>query len=136
MKAVYVTVRVNEAEKKEIESMAERANLSVSEFIRKIVLNEKNNYEMLVQQHRESQDQFREIKNTLSIIKDSIQEKDSSTKNLISEMIPYIIKSSVVTDIQMNHQDDEEMKLKYREVFANEINQSKRANLVKESFQV
>ena len=136
MKAVYVTVRVNEAEKKEIESMAERANLSVSEFIRKIVLNEKNNYEMLVQQHRESQDQFREIKNTLSIIKDSIQEKDSSTKNLISEMIPYIIKSSVVTDIQMNHQDDEEMKLKYREVFANEINQSKRANLVKESFKV
>ena len=136
MKAVYVTVRVNEAEKKEIESMAERANLSVSEFIRKIVLNEKNNYEMLVQQHRESQDQFREIKNTLSIIKDSIQEKDSSTKNLISEMIPYIIKSSVVTDIQMHHQDDEEMKLKYREVFANEINQSKRANLVKESFQV
>ena len=136
MKAVYVTVRVNEAEKKEIESMAERANLSVSEFIRKIVLNEKKNYEMLVQQHRESQDQFREIKNTLSIIKDSIQEKDSSTKNLISEMIPYIIKSSVVTDIQMNHQDDEEMKLKYREVFANEINQSKRANLVKESFKV
>ena len=124
-----VTVRFTENEKKELETLSKLSNLTLSDYIRKRVLEGINDSTIM-------QSQIREFKIALAEMREKLVEKNDITNLLLKDLAPYIIKSSVTTEVQISHHKDEDMRSKYKETYSKEINQSKVSNLVKESFQV
>ena len=124
-----ITVRFTEKEKKEIDILAEMSNLSLSDYIKKGFVEGLNDSAII-------QNQIRELKSTITEMKEILIEKNDMTNKLLRDLAPYIIKSSVTTEVQIAHHKDDDMRNKYKETYSKEINQSKVANLVKESFQV
>jgi len=124
-----VSIRFTEKEKKELEILSELSNLTLSDYIRKRVIEGVNDSSVV-------QSQIQELKATIAEMKDRLTEKNDITNKLLKDLAPYIIKSSVTTEVQIAHHKDESMRSKYKETYSKEINQSKVSNLVKESFQV
>ena len=124
-----VTIRFTENEKKELETLSKLSNLTLSDYIRKRVLEGINDSTIM-------QSQIREFKIALAEMREKLVEKNDITNLLLKDLAPYIIKSSVTTEVQIAHHKDDDMRNKYKETYSKEINQSKVSNLVKESFQV
>lgn len=124
-----ITVRFTEKEKKEIDTLAEMANLSLSDYIKKGFVEGLNDSVAI-------QSQISELKTTITEMKEILIEKNDITNKLLKDLAPYIIKSSITTEVQISHHKDDDMRSKYKEIYSKEINQSKVSNLVKESFQV